>query len=81
MTAEGSAEGPADDGPAPTEQAVPARRPRARRRATAPQTGAGRDGTVPVLPGRSVDDTDAGWGERPADDEDERFLRDVPPHW
>jgi hypothetical protein len=34
----------------------------------------------PVLPGRSADDTDTGWGERPQDD-DERYLRDVPPHW
>ena len=59
---------------------APARRPRGPRRATSAQTGAARDRPAPALPGRSDDDTDAGWGERPADD-DERFLRDVPPHW
>ena len=30
---------------------------------------------------RSADDTDTGWGERPTEDDDERLLRDVPPHW
>ena len=31
------------------------------------------------MPDQTADDTDAGWGERPAD-EDERLLDDVPPH-
>lgn len=36
----------------------------------------------PVLPTRSSDDTDQGWGEQPSGrDDDERFLREVPPHW
>ncbi|MFN8076830.1 MAG: hypothetical protein U0Q15_15625 [Kineosporiaceae bacterium] len=33
---------------------------------------------------QTSDDTDAGWGERPAGGgsrDDERFLRDKPPHW
>lgn len=34
-----------------------------------------------VLPSRSSDDLDVGWGDRPGGDDDERFLRDVPPHW
>ena len=32
-----------------------------------------------VLP-RSPDESDVGWGGRPEDD-DERFRREVPPHW
>ena len=31
---------------------------------------------------RSADDADLGWGEGPgAGGDDERFLRDRPPHW
>jgi hypothetical protein len=33
-----------------------------------------------VIPDRARDDTDEGWGERPADD-DERLRADRPPHW
>lgn len=33
----------------------------------------------PVLPG-SPDDEDTGWGEASSGN-DERLLRDVPPHW
>jgi hypothetical protein len=33
-----------------------------------------------ILPDQTVDDTDAGWGERPAAN-DERLLVDRPPHW
>jgi len=33
-----------------------------------------------VLPEQTRDDTDAGWGERPADN-DERLLEERPPHW
>jgi hypothetical protein len=35
----------------------------------------------PVLPVKSQDDTDVGWGEPPAPDDDERLERDRPPHW
>jgi hypothetical protein len=35
----------------------------------------------PVLPARSPDDTDIGWGERPEPDDEERYRRDRPPHW
>ena len=38
---------------------------------------------TPVLPVRSADDADVGWGEGPDPDhgDDERFLREKPPHW
>jgi hypothetical protein len=45
--------------------------------------GAGRDDD-PVVPDRADDDTDAGWGDRddsPDPDDDDRFLRERPPHW
>jgi prolyl-tRNA editing enzyme YbaK/EbsC (Cys-tRNA(Pro) deacylase) len=34
-------------------------------------------------PSRAPDDSDVGWGERPADpgDDDRRYLEDRPPHW
>jgi hypothetical protein len=35
----------------------------------------------PVLPDKSREDTDAGWGERPEPDDDERLSRERPPHW
>src|SRR5689334_17353057 len=37
----------------------------------------------PVRPSRAPDDSDIGWGERPADpaDDDRRYLEDRPPHW
>jgi len=38
-------------------------------------------GDKPDSPGRSQDDTDLGWGERPEADDDERLNRDRPPHW
>ncbi len=34
----------------------------------------------PVLPEQSLEDTDAGWGEYSARDDD-RLYRDRPPHW
>jgi prolyl-tRNA editing enzyme YbaK/EbsC (Cys-tRNA(Pro) deacylase) len=39
--------------------------------------------TAAPLPARAPDDTDVGWGERPAepDDADRRYLEDRPPHW
>jgi hypothetical protein len=47
---------------------------------------AGRSGPdePPVLPAQTRDDTDAGWGERwrdEPDSDDERYLRERPPHW
>jgi prolyl-tRNA editing enzyme YbaK/EbsC (Cys-tRNA(Pro) deacylase) len=44
------------------------------------------DGAAPPAPApvrRAPDDTDVGWGERPADptDDDRRYLEDRPPHW
>ena len=35
----------------------------------------------PVLPLRSLDDSDTGWGERDEPDDDERLRQDRPPHW
>lgn len=36
----------------------------------------------PVLPSRGTGDGDAAWGDaRGGRDDDERFLREVPPHW
>jgi len=35
----------------------------------------------PLLPTQSREDTDAGWGEYRERDDDDRFLRDRPPHW
>jgi hypothetical protein len=40
-----------------------------------------RDDESPVLPERSSDECDLGWGERPEPDDDERLRRDRPPHW
>ncbi len=38
---------------------------------------------APVRPTRAPDDSDIGWGERPADAgaDDRRYLEDRPPHW
>jgi hypothetical protein len=38
---------------------------------------------APARPARAPDDSDVGWGERPADgnDRDRRYLEDRPPHW
>lgn len=47
---------------------------------TAPPGTGGTD-VAPAALGRSRDDTDDGWGERSGPDDDERFLREVPPHW
>ena len=49
----------------------PATRPRIARRA--PSTG-------PVLPTVTGDEQDIGWGDAPEPDDDERLLREVPPH-
>jgi hypothetical protein len=40
------------------------------------------DGTddEPVLPGRSRDEVDVGWGDGPGDRDDEWYRRERPPH-
>ncbi|WP_263117803.1 hypothetical protein [Cellulomonas sp. RIT-PI-Y] len=35
----------------------------------------------PDTPRRSADDSDTGWGDRPSESNDDRLIRDVPPHW
>lgn len=50
----------------------------------APRTGTPTRNDVEraVLPDQTSDDLDVGWGERFDDDpDDERFLRERPPHW
>ena len=34
-----------------------------------------------IVPTRSLDDSDVGWGEPVPADDDDRFRRDRPPHW
>jgi hypothetical protein len=34
----------------------------------------------PLLPDVTADERDLGWGERPDPDDDDRLLREVPPH-
>jgi hypothetical protein len=36
---------------------------------------------APMLPTQSREDTDVGWGDYPDRDDDDRLLRDRPPHW
>jgi hypothetical protein len=36
---------------------------------------------APLIPDRSADDSDTGWGDDRGDSNDDRLLRDVPPHW
>lgn len=50
---------------------TPPRPPRVARRR--PRTG-------PVRPDVTSDEQDVGWGDRPESDDDERLLREVPPH-
>ena len=38
------------------------------------------DDELTILPDRTRDDTDEGWGELPQDN-DERLLANRPPHW
>jgi hypothetical protein len=46
-----------------------------------PDDRATRQDDAPLIPDRSADDTDTGWGDRDSDSNDDRLLRDVPPHW
>jgi hypothetical protein len=34
-----------------------------------------------ILPAQSREDTDSGWGDYRDPDDDDRLLRDRPPHW
>ena len=36
---------------------------------------------TPILPSQSREDTDAGWGDYAERDDNDRLLRDRPPHW
>ncbi len=71
-----AADGPADgNGPADGDAPTPRRK---HRRAVG--------GTVPPTPEpdagpRRSDDLDIAWGDQPSGSDDERFLREVPPHW
>jgi hypothetical protein len=49
--------------------------------APAPATPSARTAPPPLLPTQSSEDTDVGWGEYRERDDDDRFLRDRPPHW
>jgi len=40
-----------------------------------------RTAPAPLLPTQSREDTDVGWGEYRERDDDDRLLRDRPPHW
>lgn len=41
-----------------------------------------RDRYDEVLPEQTTDDTDRGWGEHPdGEDDDDRLIREKPPHW
>lgn len=35
----------------------------------------------PVLPAKTEEEADVGWGEAPEPDDDERLRRERPPHW
>jgi len=35
----------------------------------------------PVVPDRAAEDRPEAWGERADEDDDERYLRERPPHW
>ena len=48
--------------------------------AAAPGPGP-RDRDDPVLPARTGEDADEGWGDRSDTDDDERLRGERPPHW
>jgi hypothetical protein len=55
----------------PAAGSTPAGRPRIARR---------RPSGEPILPDVTDDERDVGWGDAPEPDDDERLLREVPPH-
>lgn len=60
---------------------TPSPAPQPRDAAPAPAPAARPVDDTPLIPGRSADDSDAGWGDDRSDSNDDRLLRDVPPHW
>ncbi len=48
--------------------------------ASRPRIARRRPSTDPVLPDITRDEQDVGWGDRPEPDDDERLLRELPPH-
>lgn len=46
-----------------------------------PRPAQGPGGGQPLLPSRSSDETDVGWGDEPEPDDEDRLRRDRPPHW
>jgi hypothetical protein len=68
---------PAPEPPAPAADQPPpaAAAPRVRRR-----SADRRPSGEPLLPDITADERDLGWGDRPDPEDDERLLREVPPH-
>ena len=67
---------PDPDQPRPAGDAPrPAPAPTVRRRSPVRRSTA-----EPVLPDTTRDERDVGWGDTPEPDDDERLLREVPPH-
>jgi hypothetical protein len=60
--------------------AGPASHPADRPPESRPRVARRRPSTDPVLPDITSDEQDVGWGELPEPDDDERLLREVPPH-
>jgi len=66
----------------PTEPTAPAENLEPTSAAVAGHVGVRLSTDVPVLPTRAWADMDEAWGDRREDDSnDERLLRDKPPHW
>jgi hypothetical protein len=65
-----AARGDRDNTPTPTAPAPPT--------ATAPIAPIA---PAPILPTQSREDTDVGWGDYAERDDNDRLLRDRPPHW
>ena len=63
----GAARGDRDNTPTPT--------------GPAPLTASAPIAPAPILPTQSREDTDVGWGDYAERDDNDRLLRDRPPHW
>ena len=59
--------------PVPNEQARPAA-------GTPPEEGRPARDDRPVLPDITTDERDVGWGDLPEPGDDDRYLREIPPH-
>jgi len=77
---DGQPAGHPDGQPDGQQDGQPDAQPDAQRRAPADAPARGEQ---PVLPDRSPDDTDLGWGERDGTGErdDDWYERERPPHW